>query len=178
MYSQLDPTGANYGGKTSAKYQDFFNVPTSARGQFEKFSNEIYDKISKVKPQEAQALKNELTMIGRDLLREKETGDISPMMFNSKGAVLNEALKTTNELIRSLSVEKSKTDAAKTTEPKKLAEVAKANKAVQVIVNIENLVRELTNVNQQASNLNQLTTDGTLKALTVAVDNIYSAGQV
>ncbi len=150
--------------RTTDAYKDFadriFNIKKDATGV------------------NAQEKLNELIVAKRDIESASWQGEMSKVLAANELAVISEAIKSIAS-IKSLYDEdkkKKKEDASAAT-PKKLEEAAKANKAVQVNVNIENLVRELTNVNENASTLNQLTTDGTLKALTVAVNNIYAVGQ-
>lgn len=154
----------------STREFSFPNKMVNSQEQLNAFSSDILNRIQKTTPDNSANLKNYLLDTFRKLKIDLKAGDISTVMANSKMAVINEALKN----VKGFEAMKKSTEKPDK-EPKKLEEVAKKNKAVQLIVNIENLVRELTNVNQQATPLNQLTTEGTLKALTVAVNNSYAA---
>lgn len=147
----------------------------TTQSQYYKFSKKMFEMSESATAKNAQEKLNELFFMRREITSKSKSGEMSNVLAVNELAQISANTKQLQELLRSADVEKKKQDAK---EPAKLEEVAKKNKAVQVIVNIENLVRELTNVNQNATNLNKLTTDGTLQALTIAVNNIYSAGQV
>jgi tape measure domain-containing protein len=148
--------------------------------RFDQFTTNWMAKLSKITadvgksktPQTdiAKAMRDVLTA-RQDILSQIKEDKISNPLAVSELDVLTQVGK---DIAGLKALEESKTDGK---EPAKLDEVAKKNKAVQIIVNIENLVRELTNVNQSASANNQQTTDGVLKALLAAVNDIYAVGQ-
>jgi tape measure domain-containing protein len=156
-------------GLTSRSYAEYHNPSISSRGQLKMFSDDIFSKTSHLNEKTLQELKNELTDSFRTIQAESKLGEISPMMAASKLAVIDQAWKD----IRGFEgLNKTKTDAKEEKKPKDLEKVAKQNKATQIIVNIENLVRELTNHIGDAKEAGKLTASEVAKILVGAVNDV------
>lgn len=112
---------------------------------------------------------------------EKENGfkyGIDKQELDRNQAVIRGAIdqvKGIKDIFKSASIKNNQNN--DNDRPKDLIESAKANKAVQVIVNIENLVREYVNNFVTPDQAKSYTLNDTLKALTTAVNNIYAVGQ-
>lgn len=144
----------------------------SSRYMFDDFSERILEKVQALKPEDVQNMLNEITALKRDIMSQTKAGTMSRRLAINELAVLSQATK---DVMNIKKLDETKTDdGAK--EPKKLEEVAKKNKAVQVIVNIENLVREYTNEMISPDQAKQMTTHDVAKALISAVNDIYSVG--
>jgi hypothetical protein len=137
------------------------------------FVAKIQGGIKGLKPEDVQNKLNEITEMKRDILAQVKGGRMSNGLAINELAVLSQATKDTMG-IRALG--KTKDEQKKAAEPKKLEDVAKANKAVQMIVNIENLVREYTNEMITPDQAKQMTTGDISKALVAAVNDLYAVG--
>lgn len=112
---------------------------SNTQGIFDDFSRSLMNRVSKLKPEDAPAMINEITQLKRDILSKSATGEMSNKLAISELSTLSQAMKDIKGI---KSLDQSKKDSQKAQEPAKLETLAKQNRAVQLIVNIENLVRE------------------------------------
>lgn len=147
---------------------------------FQAFSEDIRTRVAKLKPEDTQNMLNEITDLKRNILNDAKSGKMSNSLAINELAVLSQATKDTMG-IRMLDKDKkgadakAKSDAEK--KPKDLETVAKANRAMQTIVNIENLVRELTNNVGTPEEAKKLTAVDVAKILIGAVNDLHVIGQ-
>lgn len=188
-YGRVDNNGNIVGNLT--KEQAYFDkalgkvqyyAEQGARGQFEAFTNKIYDQVKAAKPEDAEITRTGFVELFRSLESDLQKNQMSPQMFNSKAAVLNEAISSMTEMMRQQ--RKSKVPGVTEAAEKKasdLEKVVKANRPTQINIDIENLVREYKpQVADNGKEIYKVTQQDVTKALLAAVNDIsvlQSGGQ-
>jgi hypothetical protein len=165
---------ASYSGSMFKTLNENKNVFSAYQGgaadRYDLFAEKILNKVSSVKPEDAQNALNELTVLKRDLVSQNENGEMSPRLLTNELSVLAKAMTTLKEMVRSSNVELE--NKKKGAGPgKDLETLAKANRPTQTIVNIENLVRELNNVYQNTTRGVELSAEQVGRILTGAVND-------
>lgn len=145
-----------------------------------KFSDRIYELVQKAqaKPEDANKFEAQLREEKVKIAALLEMPNrITASMAATELSIIDKALKDVAG-IKGLKAEKdAATKAAKTETPKELEHVAKGNRPTQIIVNIDNLVNELTNNISSARDAKQMTAEEVSKALLSAVNDVYAVGQ-
>lgn len=179
MLEQNQNSGvANSSGYTSRLYDDVYNSRTTDRARLEKFNESIFDKMSNIDPNNASGKRNELTEIYKELVHQRKEGVTSNALFGSEGAILNQALKNVNEILRSSKAEKTK-QGKDGQIPANLETLAKANRQTVTNITIENLVREINATYEGTSEASKMSIGDfakmVSKVLTGAVNDVTVA---
>lgn len=158
----------------------YFEKMSGTAGDYtglEKYLNEVVAFSGKGEKESALA-KNSLNAYlkksAEDYKAESELSDVSgepgpdALKFLRETALLRKSLDKIAEGDRSRKIEEKNKEAKS---PSKLETLAKANRPTQIIVNIENLVRELSNVYQNTTRGMELTAEQVGRILTGAVND-------
>jgi tape measure domain-containing protein len=148
-------------------------ISKGSRERVEDFNAKVQGRVKGLKPEDSQNALNEIIAMKRDILTQSKEGQISTQLAVNELAVLSQAFKDVRG-IKGLSDDAKRADAAAAAEkkPKDLEKVAKQNKATQINVTIENLVRELTNHISDAKEAGKLTASEVAKILVGAVNDV------
>lgn len=162
----------------SKRGQGFYAAESiGTKERFDIFSETMFDKFNKAssskEPLAMLSFQKNLVNERANILQQLKDRTISSDLAANEFAVIDKFLKDIKG-IKSLNDSKKED---KKTEPKKLEAVAKHNRANQIIVNIENLVREYTNNMVTPQQAKELTVAHISKPLLAAVNDIYAVGQ-
>ncbi len=172
--------------KYNKQGKDF--MPGATRGTTEilgAFSDQMFDRFNSLSKAGDPALAG--AKFKSDLVKERARiidglGDhtMSSTLATNELAVISKVMKDIDSMT-ALSKEKGGADAKaaeeKKKEPSKLETLAKANRATQITVNIENLIREYNNAVATASEAGKMTAEFISQVLLGAVNDIYAVGQ-